>query len=195
MPMHPGVVTNDDRDSTRDQVVGRKGDDAVVSPTSTTASIPALVKGVLARLLPIEAIGTADVDISEADYVGDYVPLLTIAPAVSEALTDVVVDLSLNKATTGFHAVQTAADTATFAIESKIDGTNWRGIWSGTAIAAAAAPLVSATGTRINVGTIPAGGAARISVLLSAERADVEIPYRVTYRGGAAPTITPVAAA
>ncbi|MHC4091113.1 MAG: hypothetical protein ACYSVY_12710 [Planctomycetota bacterium] len=138
------------------------------------------------------ATGECDIDISEAVYTG-FIDILTITPAAGESLDDVTVDFDLNKATTGYHAVATGADTIDFAVLSKIDGTNWRGIQNGTQVIAGS-PASEDDGQRFKIGAIPAGGAVKIQVKLNAERGDTEIPYRVTYKGPA-PTITAVAAA
>lgn len=147
-------------------------------------------------LVPVEATGDADVDISEADYTADYVTLLTVAPAAGQALLDLAIDLDVNKATTGWDTIATAADTIDLAVQSKVDGTNWRTLMTGTQITANGdgSLLGHESGQRFHVGPVGVNAQVRVVVLLSAERDDCEIPYRVTYRG-ATPTITPVAAA
>jgi len=135
--------------------------------------------------------GETDIDVSAADYTS-YQALLTIAPPTGEVLTDVEIVFDLAKATTGFAAGHTS-QTITFAVQRKVDGTNWRTdlasqstAVSGTNSAAAAQRLV--------LGTVGPQEQARIVVKLSAENAvDVELPYALTYRGER-PTITEVAA-
>lgn len=189
MPRVP--VADETRNLLEHQVVGNKSDTAVSSP-GTTKSLAAMLKG----LMPIEATGTADVDISESDYTADYVALLTITPASGENLIDLAIDLDWNKATSGFDTVATAADTLDVVVQSKIDGTNWRTLIVGTQITANGdgSLLGQESGQRFHVGPVGENGEVRVAILLSAERGDCEIPYRVTYRG-ATPTITPVAAA
>ena len=189
MPRVP--VADETRNLLEHQVIGNKGDTAVSSP-GTTTSLLAYLKG----LMPVEATGTADVDISEADYTADYVTLLTITPATGENLIDLCIDLDVNKATTGWDTIATAADTLDVVVQSKIDGTNWRTLMTGTQIAANGdgSLLGNESGQRFNVGPVGEDAEVRVAVLLSTERDDCEIPYRVTYRG-ATPTITPVAAA
>jgi hypothetical protein len=170
-------------------VVGNKTD-AATAVAATTKSLMAYLKGLLAAT----SAGTADIDISAAVYT-DYITLLTITPASGECILDLAIDLDYNKATTGFDTVATAGDTLDVAVLGKADGTNWRTLMNGTQITANGdGSLTDAeSGERFNVGPVAAAGAVVVRVKLSAERADAEIPYRVTYRG-AAPTITPVAA-
>lgn len=223
MPLIASADTN--RNKFEEDVVGNKADTATQT-IGTTASIIAMLKGVLNALLgsvgvvswptatkagsgvsmaaalayveqiqgrPRVLTGTADIDVSAANYTADYVTLLTIAPSSGEPLLECVVDLDLNKATTGLHAVQDAADTADFVVMTKIDGTNARGALTGSQVTISDTPTANATGLRLKLGQIDVTGTAIIAVKLSAERDDVEIPYRVTYRG-ATPTITPFAA-
>ena len=142
--------------------------------------------------------GTTDIDISEADYTG-YVTLLTVAPATGYDLLDCTIDLDWNKATTGFDTVATAADTLDSCVVMNIDGTNYRTIAIGTQITANGDGSLedNESGQRFNLGFVPSGCSVIVKVKLSAERDDVEIPYRVTYRSelGKAPTVTAVAAA
>lgn len=136
--------------------------------------------------------GEADIDISAADYTNWQV-LLTIEPGGTAPIDDVEILLDLAKATTGF-AAQHAAQTIQFALERKVDGTNWRRVQQSetAAISGTNAAGVAAQLRAENVG--PAEDL-RVVVKLSAENAvDVELPYCVYYRGEAA-TFTPVAAA
>ena len=178
------------------EVIGNKTDAAVIAAT-TTASLMAYTKGILNLVLPLEsAAGEADIDISAADYTG-YVALLTVAPAASSPLFDCYIDFDLNKATTGWDNVSTAADTIDLCAAAKIDGTNYRGIANATQVAAAGngTLALNINGVRLNIGPVGVDEDVVVYVKLSVERADVQIPYRVFYRAAAAPTITPVAAA
>lgn len=142
-------------------------------------------------LTPRVSTGTADIDISAAVYTG-FITLLTITPASGDVLQDVTVDLAYNKATTGVSAVATNADTLDVAAFAKADDVTESQIASVTqrVLTGSATPAVS--GDRLRLGTI--NGAVTIKVKLSAERADAEIPYKVSYRSLLAATITPVAA-
>lgn len=144
-------------------------------------------------LVPVEATGEADIDISEADYT-TYINILTITPAANQCLIECVIDLDYNKTTTGWDIVSTAADTLDVVIVTKVDGTNYRTVMNGTQIAANGDESLedNESGERFIVGPVGVTGTIQVKVKLSIERDDVEIPYRVLYRG-ATPTITPVA--
>jgi len=181
-------------------VLGVTGDraDSAVTTASATDTLVGYVKGILSLLRnnrPVEVTGEADIDISEADYTA-FQTLLTITPAAGENLIDCVIDLDFNKTTTGWDTVSTAADTLDIAVVSKVDDTNWRNLLNGTQITANGDGSLenSEDGVRLKVGMVGEDGEVAVKVKVNAERADAEIPYRVTYRG-AAPTITPVAAA
>lgn len=134
--------------------------------------------------------GTADIDISAADYTG-WVELLSITAQSGEVLHDLEIMLDLAKTTTGFAAVHTS-QTIQATLGTAPDGTNFR-------------PNLNEATTAIS-GTNAAGGAlvlrarkvddvgTKVYVQLSAEVGDTEIPYVLTYRGRPASTITPVAA-
>lgn len=137
--------------------------------------------------------GTADIDISEADYTAAPVALLTIEPTAGAPLQALRIMLDLDKDTTGFIDTHTT-ETLQVIIQKKVDGTNWRNVQIGTAAAANDRDGGNeADAEEYLVGDLTAGEAVRVAVLLSAEVADVEIPYRLNYRG-AAPTVTAVAA-
>ena len=210
------------RNRTDDQVIGNKTD-AAVTTVGTTKSLVAYAKGALGAAgaindtttdstngklgtdaemgdnslwdytVPAEVVGETDIDISEADYT-TYITLLTIAPATGQSLVDCVVDLDWNKTTTGWDTASTVADTLDIAVTTTVDGTNSRGMMSGTQVTSSGNGTLTADedGERFAIGMVGVDGAAIIKVKLSAEVGDAEIPYRVTYRG-AAPTITAVA--
>lgn len=140
--------------------------------------------------------GTTDIDISAADYTG-FIDILTIVPATGEDLKDIVIDLDFDKATTGVNEVATNADTLDCNLYAKVDGTNYVGIESMTQITLTGTAGSIATGKgghRFKVGLLDSASGLKVKVKLSAERADAEIPYRITYVGKEAPTVTAVAA-
>lgn len=135
--------------------------------------------------------GTTDIDDSVQTESTAFV-LLTIAAPTNEDLSDVEVWFDLAKATTGYAAVESTA-TIQLAAARAVDGSNWRreayqeAALSGTNAASRMA--------KVTVGHIPAGDSARIYAVMSADAtSDMEVPYKVVYRGLAAPTITEVAA-
>lgn len=140
--------------------------------------------------------GTTDIDISEYVYTG-YITALTIVPTTGEDLTDLVIDLDFDKATTGVNEVATNNDTLDCLLQIKVDGTNYVGVETMTQITLTGTAGSIATGVgghRFKVGALDSTSAAKVLVKLSAERADAEIPYRITYRGKEAPTVTAIAA-
>lgn len=139
---------------------------------------------------PAIATGEADIDISEVDYTS-YQVLVTIVPAATAPLADVQIVFDLAKATTGYAAGH-AAETLIVAAARKVDGTNWRtdAEQLTTAISGTNAALASIT---LPIGDVGVTEEVRIMVILSAEAADTEIPFALSYRAIAAPTVTPVA--
>jgi len=170
--------------TTTDSINGKLGTDTEMGDTS-----------IFDYLMPVEVTGTTDVDISEADYT-TYITILTIVPATGQSLIDLVIDLDYNKASTGLDTVATAADTIDVSVVTKVDGTNWRHVMSGTQVTANGDGSLenNEDGERFKVGMVGINGEIIVRIKLSIERDDAEIPYRVIYRG-AAPTITAVAAA
>jgi hypothetical protein len=170
-------------------------------------SLAEVIRAIYNLVVPTTATGTTDVDVSASDYTaGAGVPLLTITPAAGAPIADLIVDLDLNKDTTGLLVVNTS-ETIQLVVESKIDGTNWRSLsksWpaasstTGLGVPDAADDLDAAddsVGIRLHLGPVGVSQAIRINLLLSAETGgDAEIPYAVHYRAMAAPTITDVAA-
>lgn len=137
--------------------------------------------------------GTTDIDDSVQTETTAWVILTIDAPA-SEPLREVAVIFDMNKATTGFGAVETTC-TAQFAVARKIDGTNYR--FEGLVPSTAMSGTVAATNRAITVpiGDIPAGQTVRIYLVLSADAtSDMELPYEVFYKGNGVPVITEVAA-
>ena len=144
--------------------------------------------------LPLEprvATGTTDIDDSAQTETTAFA-VLTIAPATGAPLSDVRVVLDLAKATTGFAAVESTV-TVQFAVERKVDGTNWR----RAAYNEAALSGTNAAGRsqEIVVGDVGVTEGARIVALFSADvTADMEIPWAASYKARSAATFTSVAA-
>lgn len=139
--------------------------------------------------------GITDIDISAAVYTG-FIDILTIEPG-SESLKDLVVDLDFDKATTGVNEVATASDTLDCMAYVSVDGSNYVGVEQMTQITLSGTAGTITTGKgghRFKLGSLDSSCAVKIKVKLSAERADAEIPYRITYIGKVAPTVTDVAA-
>lgn len=135
--------------------------------------------------------GTTDIDDSAQTESTPFV-LLTIAAPAAYDLHDVDVMLDLAKATTGLAAVETSV-TMQFAVARAVDGTNYR----REAYNEAALSGTNAANRmqKLSVGRIAAGETVKIYAVASGDvTADMEIPYRLYYRGLAAPTITEVAA-
>lgn len=176
-------------------VVGNKTDAAAAGAVSATESLMAYAKQLVTESQVAEATGDADIDISESDYT-TYINILTVtAPATG--LKDCRIDLDFNKATTGWDTISTAADTLDCVLVAQVDGTNYRSTQKASAQITAngdGSLDASESGVSFDVGPLGPNESVQVHVKLSVERADAEIPYRVT-SVGAAPTITPVAAA
>ncbi len=139
---------------------------------------------------PMAFTGTADIDISAADYTSPQA-LLTIAPETE--VQDCWVTFDLAKTTTGFAAGH-AAQTIQFRVARKVDGTNWRTDIQSVTTATSGTNAAGAAAT-INVGPIGVTEQARVDVVLSAENGnDVELPYVAYVKAQTAPTFTAVAA-
>lgn len=135
--------------------------------------------------------GNAGIDISAAVYTG-FIPFLMINPAEGEGLVDCVIDIDLDKATDGVNEVATASDTVICALQTRVDGTNWvtTELMSSITLTGTAGSIADGkNGHKFKVGLVDPTGLVRVSIKLSAERADCYIPYRVTYIG-ATPTVT-----
>lgn len=171
-----------------------------VFPTAAAAannvSIAEVLRYVQENLSNVNtSIGEADVDISEAVYTG-YITLMTITPAAGQSIRALSIELDYNKASTGYDNVATAADVMDIAIVSKVDDTNFRQSMNGTQITANGNGSLEASedGERFNVGVVSIGGEVRVMIKVDVERDDFEVPYRVTWVGGATSlTITAVA--
>lgn len=174
------------------------GDGPAAFPAAAAAandvSLAEVVRYIQATQLAVgTATGDTDIDISESDYTG-YVTLLTVtAPATG--LLDLRIDIDVNKTTTGLDAVATANDKFDCSVVGQVDGTNYRTLANETQITANGDESLedNESGWSFHLGPLAAAESIIVKIKLSAERADTELPYRVTYVG-AAPTITPVAA-
>ena len=140
-------------------------------------------------------LGSTDIDVSTADYTA-YTLLLTIANGSARSFVeDCYVFFDLNKATTGFGAVNTT-QTIALAVARKIDGTNYR-IGGNTNLGEESPTMTGSVaavnrGMGLQVGPIGPDEDAQIFCRLSAETGgDCVIPYVVYYRGPK-PTITEV---
>lgn len=183
--------------TTTDSINGKIGTDTEMADTSLydmLVSAGSAIVGVSGQLLAKTSAGVADIDVSESDYTG-YVTLLTIVPATGGA-SEVCLDFDWNKATSGWDTLSTAADTLDVIVQEKIDGTNYRTIAKGTQVTATGAGTLeeSINGQHFDLGMCAVAATFVVKVKLSVERADIEIPYRVTYLANSAATITPVAA-
>lgn len=124
--------------------------------------------------------------------------LLTIAAPTNYGMMDTEVWIDLDKATTGFGAVETTA-TIQFLVGRKVDGTNVRlGADSHAATTAISGTNAAADGglaAVVKVGDIAAGETVYIYGNMSADAAsDMELPYRCTYKSRGTAAFTDVAA-
>lgn len=147
---------------------------------------------------PVVSTGVTDIDDSVQDESSAWFPLITIEPAASAPLRNVKVCIDLDKATTGFAAVESTA-TIQFRVARKVDGTNWRGAETGSGptkiSAAVAGDNADGEMVELDIGPVGVTEDVRIEAKMSADAtADMELPYAVMYEGIAAPTITVVAA-
>lgn len=135
--------------------------------------------------------GTTDIDDSAQTETTPW-SILTIAADAYNACDDVEVQIDLAKATTGFAAVESSA-TIQLCVARKVDGTNYRR--EAYVEAALSGTNAAARMQKIPVGKVAAGETVAIYAVLSADAtSDMELPYKVIYRGLVAPTVTPVAA-
>lgn len=139
-------------------------------------------------------VGEADIDIGTSDYTS-FQTLMTLLNSGTEPVEDVVVRFDLDKTTTGFVAKITNAETIIIAAGFKVNGTDYRAMIGNPPVTAIAETVAADAGIEVRVGTIMPAEDCRIMVKLSAETSanDVELPYRVNYRGVAL-TITAVEA-
>lgn len=154
-------------------------------------SLAEVARAIYNLAAPETITGTTDIDDS-AQTESTAFPILTITPAAGAPCAEVEVLLDLAKATTGFAAVETSV-TVQFAVQRKIDGTNWR----REAYQEAALSGTNAAGrmAKITVGHIGEDEEARVVAVFSGDvTADMEIPYAVNYKAIAAPTVTDVEA-
>lgn len=169
---------------------------AAAAAPANDVSLYAVASAIYNLSAPVIATGEADIDIDQADYT-NYQNLIDIAPAAGAPLEDAEIVFDLDKAVTGF-AAQHAAQTIQFAVARKVDGTNWRieaGGEAGGESTALSGTLSALRAIRLKLGHVGITEDVRVYVKLSAENAvDVELPYALSYKALAAPTVTPVAA-
>lgn len=144
-----------------------------------------------ALLNPRFVTGIADIDISEYVYTS-YVTLLTITPATGGELIDLQIDLAYNKATTGVSAVATNNDTLDVQVWASADDSTPSCILTSPQVTLTGSTTPLITGNRFDVGDV--NGSVIVKVKLSAERADAEIPYKISYKSKSPATITAVEA-
>lgn len=143
-------------------------------------------------LKPRTLSGTTDIDISEAVYTG-FVTILTIAPAA--AVRDMTIYLDFDKETTGVNDVATNNDTLDAQVFTKVGGSVYVAVELMTQKTLTGTfGLAAGGGWMIKIPSLDTTQDLVIKVKLSAERADAEIPYRITYCSEQAPTVTAVAA-
>lgn len=135
--------------------------------------------------------GTTDIDDSAQTETTAW-SILTIAADAYSAVDDVEVQIDLAKATTGYATVESTA-TIQLCVARKVDGTNYRR--EAYVEAALSGTNAAARMQKIPVGKIAAGETIAIYAVMSADAtSDMELPYKVIYRGNVAPTVTAVAA-
>lgn len=147
--------------------------------------------GGLAYTTPNTLTGTTDIDDSVQTESTAW-QILTIAPQSGFPLADVEIIIDLAKATTGFAAVESTA-TIQLALARKVDGSNWR----REAYNEAALSGTNAANRcqRLQAGSVGVTEQLAVFAVMSADAtSDIELPYVINYKGGAAPTVTPVAA-
>jgi hypothetical protein len=141
--------------------------------------------------------GTTDIDDSAQTESTAWL-LLTIAAPADAGLQDVEVWFDLNKATTGYGAVETTA-TILFRVARTVDGTNWRTSWLDrkvtTAITGTNAATDAGQAAVLEVGDLAQGETVRVYADMSADAtSDIELPYLGTYKSRGTATVTAVAA-
>ncbi len=130
-------------------------------------------------------------DVSAADYTS-YQALITIAPNDDHAMLDAQITLDLDFGTddaSGFAGAYTT-ENVQFAVGRKLQ-TNWR-VDDERETATVIGNNADLRSVTLDLGNIGPAEDARIYVKLSAEQADVKFPYVLTYRAGAAATLTDV---
>lgn len=142
--------------------------------------------------------GTTDVDVTASDYTA-FVALLTIEPPANTAMRDVRIQLDLAKATTGFATIFANNAEAQFALQSKVDGTNWRTdiasittVIGGTTTGADFSTAAVLELTKKHV-TPTEDLRVVIKVDDEANGGDCEFPYQVLYTAPETATFTDVA--
>jgi hypothetical protein len=161
---------------------------AAAAPANAV-SIAEVLSALYEHLRPKSATGTiAITDASQTE--STPFPILTIAPVAGAPLRDCDVIIDLDKATTGFGAVETSI-TVQFAVERKIDGTNWRReAYVEAALSGTNAGSLTRS-AKIPVGIVGVTEQARIVAVFSADvTSNLSLPYVCNYGGLAAPTFS-----
>jgi hypothetical protein len=137
--------------------------------------------------------GNADADVSAAAYNTGYVELFNLVTHASKGITDLVIDLDFNGGATGWDDISTANDTMNVGVYRKV-GTAYKCLELSAAYTATGDGTHLSAGRRFNIGAVGPGETISVRIKVSAERADFTIPYKLTYRGEVAPTVTAVVA-
>lgn len=158
-----------------------------------------MTRGAIRVLSPLRDVtGEMDIDISEAVYTG-WIDILTIANVSNRyAMEDCRLSIDLALDTTGFVAVHDSAETVSFRLARKVDGTNYRFMIGENLAPHGETTAVNQTNgadgmLELMIGSIMPEEDVKVQVILSAENADCAFPYRLVYRGPN-PTMTAVAA-
>ncbi len=148
---------------------------------------------ILAANTVFECSFEADVDEDQGVYTG-FVDLFTLT-APAGGLTDLVIYIDINKASTGWDTVSTIGDVLDMMVVIKIDGTNYRGVgFDATQVVGTGAgtQAVATAGIRFDIGALSAAAVLQVQIKMDTERGDSEQPCRIICKGGL-PTIVPVA--
>lgn len=149
------------------------------------------IREAVAFLQPKFLTGTTDIDDSAQTDTTAF-PILTIEPKTGCPLADVEIVFDLAKATTGYAAVESTA-TIQFALARKVDGTNWRR--EAYVEAALSGTNAANRAMKLSAGSVSPDQDLRVYIVMSADAtADMELPYVISYKGYAEPTVTAIAA-
>ena len=142
--------------------------------------------------------GTTDIDVSASDYTS-FVALLTMEPVANTAARDVQIQLDLDKASTGINAVFAGKAELQFALQRKVDGTNWRtDIATITTLVGGGSTGADTPATgmiKLDAKHVTPTEDLRVVVLCDDEAngGDAEVPYQVLYTAPEVATFTDVA--
>jgi hypothetical protein len=129
-------------------------------------------------------VATGEIVVDESD--GDFTAwngalICAVTTGTNSSATDLVVTFDLAKATTGWAALATS-ETIQFAVDRRVDGTNWR--TDAQAVTTAISGTNSAgRSVTLTVGAVTPTESVRIALKLSAETgSDLTVPFMATYR-------------